>query len=107
MADPDVQRDIVAASITTEDFCACTSKRIMTMPDAQRDTAVETFEMMESLMAEHNGSAEDAFRALSEARRADDATPEAIASYENMDELGEQLEDFLDEMRASGGVCPV
>ena len=58
-------------------------------------------------MVESNGSAEAAFRKLSEARRADDATPEAIAAYENMDELGEQLEEFLDGMRASGGTCPV
>ena len=35
------------------------------------------------------------------------ATPEAIAAYDNMDELGEQLEEFLDNMRASGGTCPV
>ena len=63
--------------------------------------------MMAELMGEHNGSAEAAFRQLREAGRADDATPEAIAAYENMDELGEQLEEFLDNTRAAGGLCPV
>ena len=107
MADPDVQRDILAASMSAENYCACTTKQILALPDAERETAVSTLEMMETLMAEHNGSADAAFRQLSEAGRADDATPEAIAAYENMDALGEQLEAFLDGMRAAGGLCPV
>jgi hypothetical protein len=107
MADPDVQRDILAASISAQDYCACTSKQILALPDAARDTAISTLEMMETLMAEHDGSAEAAFQALSEARRADDATPEAEAAYKRMDDLGEQLEDYLDGMRAAGGACPI
>ncbi|MFN3213623.1 MAG: hypothetical protein ACE37M_10985 [Henriciella sp.] len=107
MADPDVQRDILEASISAEDYCACTSKQILALPDTARDTAISTLESMETLMAEHNGSAEAAFRALSEARRADDATPEAEAAYKRMDDLGEQLEDYLDLMRAAGGACPI
>lgn len=107
MADPDVQRDILEASVTVESYCACTSKQIISLPDADRGTAIETMEMVAGLMAEHNGSAEAAFRQLREASRADDATPEAIAAYKNMDDLGEQLEEFLDNMRASGGTCPV
>ena len=106
MADADVQRDILEAKVTLEAYCSCASKQILAMPEADRDTAIETMEMVAGLMAENNGSAEAAFRKLSEARRADDATPDAIAAYENMDELGEQLEDFLDGMRASGGTCP-
>lgn len=107
MVDPDVQRDILDASVTVESYCTCTSKQVIALPEASRDTAIETLEMMAGLMAEHNGSAEAAFRQLSDASRADDATPEAIAAYDNMDELGEQLEEFLDNMRASGGTCPV
>ena len=107
MSDPDVQRDILEASVTVESYCTCTSQQVLALPDASRDTAIETLEMVAGLMGEHNGSAEAAFRQLSEARRADDATPEAIAAYENMDELGEQLEEYLDGMRAAGGTCPV
>ena len=107
MKDPDIQRSVAEASITTEDYCACTSKQILALPEAERDTAMSTFEMIETLMAEHNGSAEAAFAALSEARRADDASPEAVAAYENMDQLGEQLEEYLDQMRAANGVCSV
>lgn len=107
MKDPDIQRSVAEASITTEDYCACTSKQILALPETERDTAMSTFDMIETLMAEHNGSAEAAFAALSEARRADDATPEAVAAYENMDQLGEQLEEYLDQMRAANGVCSV
>ena len=107
MAVPDVQRDILEANVTLEAYCSCASKQILAMPEADRNTAIETMAMVAELMVENNGSAEAAFRKLSEARRADDATPEAIAAYENMDELGEQLEEFLDGMRASGGTCPV
>ena len=107
MKDPDIQRSVAEASITTEDYCACTSKQILALPETERDTAISTFEMIETLMAEHNGSAEAAFAALSEARRADGATPEAVAAYENMDQLGEQLEEYLDQMRAANGACSV
>ncbi len=107
MADPDVQRDILDAAVTVESYCTCTSKQVVALPETERDTAIGTLEMMAELMGEHNGSAEAAFRQLREAGRADDATPEAIAAYENMDELGEQLEEFLDNMRAAGGLCPV
>ena len=107
MTDPDIQRSIAEASIAADTYCACTSKKILALPEAERETAISTFEMIETLMAEHNGSAEAAFEALSEARRAEDATPEAVAAYENMDTLGEQLEDYLDEMRAAGGACTV
>lgn len=107
MADPDVQRDILAASISAEDYCACASKQMLALPDAQRDVSISTLQTMETLMSEHNGSAEAAFEALSDASRAEDATPEAQQAYDNMDELGEQLEEFLDLMAANGGACPV
>ena len=107
MADPDVQRDILDAAVSVESYCTCTSKQVLALPEADRDMAIGTLETMAGLMAQHNGSAEAAFRQLREAGRADDATPEAIAAYENMDELGEQLEEFLDNMRAAGGTCPV
>ena len=107
MSDPDVQRDILDAAVTVESYCTCTSKQVLALSEAERDTTIETMEMMAALMGEHNGSANEAFRQLREAGRADDATPEAIAAYENMDELGEQLEAFLDNMRDTGGTCPV
>ncbi|MEM9570536.1 MAG: hypothetical protein AAF996_03660 [Pseudomonadota bacterium] len=106
MSDPDVQRDIVEANVSLEDYCACASQQILALPDAQRDTTILALETMETLMAENNGSTEAAFRALSDAGRADDASAEAVAAYESVDELGEQLEDVLDAMREAGGVCP-
>ena len=107
MADPDVQRNILAASLSAEDYCACASKQMLALPDEERDLAITTLQTMETLMAEHDGSAEAAFEALIDAGRAENATPEAVTAYENMDALGEQLEDFLDEMQAAGGVCPI
>lgn len=106
MSDPDVRRDVVEANLSVEDYCTCASQQILALPDDQRDTAILALETMETLMAENNGSTEAAFRALSEAGRADDASAEAIAAYESVDELGEQLEDILDAMREGGGVCP-
>jgi len=107
IADPQIQRDLIAGGLSTEEFCACTSTQIFAMSEDERDTAISTFEMIEASMVENGGSVEAAFQTLSDARRADDATPEDLAAYENMDELGEQLEDYLDAMQAAGGVCPV
>ena len=46
MADPDVQRDILEANDTLEAYCSCTSKQILAMPEADRDTATETMAMV-------------------------------------------------------------
>lgn len=107
MEDPEVQGDIRAANISVEAFCACTATAFLALPDSEREDLVSTFETMEQLMQDHDGSAEAAFRELSDAGRADDATPDAIAAYESMDELGERLDDLLDDMRDADKACPV
>ena len=106
MSDPDVQRDILEANLSVEDYCGCASQQIFALPETERDNTILALETMETLMAENNGSTEAAFRALSEAGRADDDSAEAVAAYESVDELGEQLEDILDAMREAGGTCP-
>lgn len=105
MSDAVVQRDIRAASISVEDYCACATPALLSLPDTERDRIVGALETMETLMREHNG-AEAAFEALSDAGTAADATPEAIASYQAMDELGNRLDDLLDDMKDAGGTCP-
>lgn len=107
MADPDVQRDLIEASVSVEAYCACTSAMLLSLPEAASEKSVAAMTTMESLMAEHDGSAEAAFEVLSKRGRAEDATPEEIAAHKNVDDLGEQLEDILDEMRTEGGTCPV
>lgn len=106
MADPEMKRDIVAASVSNEDFCSCASTVLFSLPEDASANSVSAIMVMAETITEHDGSAEAAFRAISEASRADDATPEQISNYENIDELGEQLEDVLDGMRAAGGSCP-
>ena len=86
--------------------CACAGQQILALPETQRDKTILALETMEALMPENNSSTEAAFRALSEAGRADDASAEAIAAYESVDDLGERLEDILDAMREAGGACP-
>lgn len=50
---------------------------------------------------------EDMFRDLRQAKDAEDATPETIALYDAVDELGEQLEEVFDKTKMNGGVCTV
>jgi len=107
MADPEVQGDIRDANISTADYCACAATAFLALPEGEREEMITTFETMEQLMQEHDGSAEAAFRELSTAGRAEDATPEAIAAYESMDALGERLDDLLDDMRNADRACPV
>lgn len=107
MEDPDMKRDIVAASVENEDFCACASTALLSLPEDISANSISAIGLMAEAITEHNGSAEDAFRSISRAARADDATPEQIANHKNIDELGEQLEEVLDGMRTAGGSCPV
>jgi len=107
MSDPEVHGDIKDANISVEAFCSCAATAFLTLPDGEREEMISTFETMEQLMQEHDGSAEAAFRELSTAGRAEDATPEAIAAYESMDALGHRLDDLLDEMKDADRTCPV
>ncbi len=105
MADPDVARDILEANLTVADYCVCATKTLLALPEVQSAAAINALETMEAAMVEHDGSAEKAFRAMREAARADEAAPEAVAAYESMDAVGEQLEDILDGLKESGGTC--
>lgn len=106
MSDPDVGGDITDANISIEAYCGCAATTLLALPDDTRSKMIGTFETMEQLMQANDVSAEDAFRELSNAARADDATPEAIAAYESMDALGERLDDLLDDMRDADRACP-
>lgn len=107
MSDPDVGGDITDANISIEAYCGCAATMLLALPDDKRDGVIGTFETMEQLMQANDVSAEDAFRELSKAARADGATPEAIAAYESMDALGDRLDDLLDDMRDADRACPV
>lgn len=106
MSAPQVRADILEANITVADYCTCASAALLALPESEGATAIGALETMEQLMGEHGGSAEAAFEALSESARADDATPDIIATYEAMDELGDTLDDILDGIKDAGGVCP-
>jgi len=107
MTDPEVQADVTDANIGVEAYCACAATKFLALPTDERDKMISTFETMEQMMQDHEGSAEAAFRELSRAGRAEDATSEAIAAYQSMDALGDRLDDVLDDMRDADRTCPV
>ena len=98
MQDPDMKRDIVAASVANEDFCGCASTLLLSLPVDASANSISAIEITANTITEHDASAEAAFRAISEASRADDAPQEQIAIYEHVDALGEQLEEVLDDL---------
>lgn len=106
MMDPQVRSDIVRAGLNVETYCDCVTSVLLALPENEKTTAIQSFELIESQMANHDGDAEAAFEAIRNASRADDATPEAIAAYRNLDALGDQLDDILDGIEAAGGNCP-
>ena len=106
MSDPEVGADITDANISIEAFCGCAATTLRALPEDERDGVISTFETMERLMQDHDGSAEAAFRELSKAARAEDATPEATLAYESMDALEHRLDDLLEEMRDADRICP-
>lgn len=105
--DPDVARDIQAAGVSAESFCDCASKQILALPEAEKVSLVSAIETMATLLPENEGSTERVFRVLSDAKNQEDTSPEALAAYEGVDQLGERLEEYLDGMRVARGVCPV
>ena len=106
MSDPKVGGDITDANISIEAFCGCAATTLLALPDDERGGVISTLETMEQMMQNHEGSAEAAFRELSKAARAEDATPEAITAYESMDALGQRLDDLLEAMRDADRACP-
>ncbi|MEM9180181.1 MAG: hypothetical protein AAGA89_10735 [Pseudomonadota bacterium] len=106
MADPQVRDSVVRAGLNIEAYCDCVTTVLLALPDNERTRAVESFELIETRMADHEGDAEAAFEAIRDAARADGATPEMVATYRNLDELGDQLDLILDEIEEAGGTCP-
>ena len=106
MTDPQVRSDIVRAGLDVETYCDCATSVLLALPENEKTTAIQSFELIESQMANHDGDAEAAFEAIRDASRTDDATPEAIAAYRNLDALGDQLDDIMDGLEAAEGSCP-
>lgn len=106
MADPQVRDSVVRAGLTVETYCDCVTTVLLALPDDERTKSIESFELIETRMADHEGDAEAAFEAIRDASRADGATPEMVATYRNLDELGDQLDLILDEIEEAGGTCP-
>jgi nucleosome binding factor SPN SPT16 subunit len=105
MTDEEMSREVSLQSISADDYCSCAAKTIVTMPEADRAKAIPTILMVAQEMRENGGSAELVFKDVRQAADASDATPDAQAAYENMDALGEQLEEILDDMTSSNGQC--
>ncbi|MEL6827256.1 MAG: hypothetical protein AAFN91_13490 [Pseudomonadota bacterium] len=106
MADPQVRDSVVRAGLTVDTYCDCVTTVLLVLPENERTRAVESFELIETRMADHEGDAEAAFEAVRDAARAEGATPEMVATYRNLDELGDQLDLILDEIEEAGGTCP-
>ncbi|MEM7327968.1 MAG: hypothetical protein AAF437_04455 [Pseudomonadota bacterium] len=106
MADPQVSSDITRAGLSVDSYCDCATSVLLALPETERAAAISSFQLINTVMAEHDGDAEAAFEAIRNQARADAATYEARVAYQNLDQLGDQLDDLLDELEEADGVCP-
>ncbi|MEL7539342.1 MAG: hypothetical protein AAGJ51_00440 [Pseudomonadota bacterium] len=106
MTDQQVRSDIVRAGLTVETYCDCATAQLLDLPEAERDKAIESFKLIETTMQAREGDAEAAFESIRIAARQDGALPDAILAYQNLDALGDQLDDMLEAMEEAGGACP-
>ncbi|MEO1553564.1 MAG: hypothetical protein AAFR82_06475 [Pseudomonadota bacterium] len=106
MADPEISSDIIRAGLNVETYCDCATSYLLALPETERSTAIGSFELINTQMANNDGSAEAAFEAIRDASRGEGAAPEAVAAFQNLDVLGDQLDLILDEMEEANGRCP-
>ncbi|MEQ3746755.1 MAG: hypothetical protein ABNH53_11055 [Henriciella sp.] len=107
LADEEMSSEVIKQSVTADDYCACAAKTIVAMPEPMRAKSISAIMMVAQEMRENGGSSQLVFSKLRQAAKADDATPDAKAAFEDMDVLGEQLEAILDDMASSDGQCVV
>jgi hypothetical protein len=105
MSDPDPAEELANNDVSVDSFCDCLTSQLSEMPDAEADR-MKTTMMSVAPGFEEGRSGEEIYKELREISRADDATPADVEAYENMDDLGEFLEDVIDGMASNGGACP-
>lgn len=105
MTDPDPAEELADNNVSVDAFCDCLVAQLDEMPEAEAERMSATM-ISVAPGFEEGRSGEDIYRELREKARSEDATQEDEDAYQNMDDLGEFLEDVIDGMAGNDGTCP-
>ncbi|WP_084418399.1 hypothetical protein [Henriciella litoralis] len=105
MSDPEPAGELAENDVSVDGFCDCLTGQLAEMPDADAER-MRTTMIAVAPGFEEGRSGQEIYSELREKGQADDATPADVEAYENMDDLGEFLEDVIDGMASNGGACP-